>query len=340
MLVASEGTKATLSCCSFQLLPNMAIEVREGGSLEAEYLEISSCKQGILAYGGAKQIDISKSTVSNCSHEGIMIFGSFQNAATAMQIEQSEKMLGTRKPTLAQATSEAAVQWARSRGMQLCASISETTVQGCGQFGISIDYGAQACVYACTLTHNDPHCVYVKGGSDLAIAASRLEFASKETKPPWTSLQRKARSNLPGNLKRSVGGSFKQSGLSIGINYNGNISVSTCVMVGIDDSLGIVEEFPLMKASGLNQTIGMYSKPPELSGYSHCQPDDITIPSIADLISHLPPSWRNTHAPRSIGTRSQPKLTALRRPCRSHQDVSWSPTGSQNYALATRPVTM
>jgi len=337
LLVATEGTKAILSRCVFQLLPFMAIEVREGGFLVADCIEISSCKQGVIAYGGAKHIDISKSSIVDCTHEGILLAGSFQNAATAMQIELTEKVCGKRESTQAREISEAATNWARARGIQLIASVSETTIQGCGQFGVSIDSGAQVCVYACTLVNNDPQCVTIRGGSDLSIAACRLEFSSTDSKSPHTFLQRKAiPSNLPSHLKNVARNIFKQSGLTIGANYNGNVSISSCVTVGVDDSMGIVEESSLMKTYGLSKMDGMpgvYSKPAKLFGYSHYQPNDSAIPSIADLVNHLPLSWRSAHASRDLGARPQPALGALRRPCRPHQDASWSPTGSENYAI-------
>lgn len=240
------------------------------------------------------------------------------------------------KLTPAQSAAEDAVEWARTRGIQLCGSILETTVRDCGQFGLSIDYGAQVCVYASTLIYNDPYGIFVKGGSDLSLAACRLDISNRESKSPFTIQQKAFLSNGPRHLKQLMGKMLKQSGLTIGVNYNGDVSVSSCVTVGNDESRGIVEESSSMPSVLPMKLSGMYSKSPTLSGYAHYHPDDESIPSIGDLVSHLPLSWQSAHEPRNI-VRKESELRELRRPCRSHQDTCWSPTGTQNYAIGNTP---
>jgi len=331
LVVASPSTKATLRNCSFKQLPFMAIEVREGGSLTAETVEIVGCRQGITAYGGARQIDITNCLISKSLFEGIMVAGSFQNAATAIQVENQTKEL-----TPAQATSEAAVQWARARGIQLCASIRKTTIQACGQFGLSIDFGAQVSVFGCTFSQNDPHSVYIKGGSDLSIAASRIEFSEAESKSPYTAqLKRMMPSNGPRHMKKSfLSKSLKQSGITIAVNYSGSISISSCVTVGVDPLLGVVNESEMTKEfSAVGKRMGLFTKPPSISSYAHFQPNDSSLPSIGDLVKQLPPSWKIMNSPQGKKAQSLSSVMAMRRPCRSHQDPSWSPAGSEYYAI-------
>jgi Right handed beta helix region len=132
LLIVDDNASATVKNCSFHGLPMMAIEVQEGGSLVGSNLSITRCRQGICAYGGAKKVVLSDCTVRDCLREGIFLEGTFVNAATmAQQSLRKKHNVGAQPKTQPQQVSEAAQKWGISRGIQLCASVQNTTVRNC-----------------------------------------------------------------------------------------------------------------------------------------------------------------------------------------------------------------
>jgi Right handed beta helix region len=149
LLIVDDSASATVKNRSFHGLPMMAIEVREGGSLVGSNLSIARCRQGICAYGGAKKVVLSDCIVRDCLREGIFLEGTFVivrdclregiflegtfvNAATMAQQSLREKHnIGAQPKTQQQQVSDAAQKWGISRGIQLCASVQNTTVRDC-----------------------------------------------------------------------------------------------------------------------------------------------------------------------------------------------------------------
>ena len=79
------GGSALLQGCTFLRCNGAAVEVRQGGSLSAVDTRIEECRQGVSAYGGARDVRLRGCVVLRCSNEGIVAAGSSENAATAAQ---------------------------------------------------------------------------------------------------------------------------------------------------------------------------------------------------------------------------------------------------------------
>ena len=324
--IVGEESVAVLSKCTFTRLPNMAIEAREGGSLIADEIEILECKQGITAYGGAEQINIHGSHIERCKHEGILLAGSFENAATMHQQVFEPKA----KLTDAFRVSESAREWARSRGIQLSAKVVNCSVIGCESFGISIDYGAQVAVHGCIFRKNDPYALLVKGGSDLSIMASIIEYEKGQSNSHFIQANKAMLQQVPKHLRSKL--ETRKAGVYIGVNYNGSIILSHCVTVGFIPELSIFDEVASMQ--GKNQLLSLsslYTKPPMIENHMHY--DTATDePKIEDLISLLPPSWQKK-VPSKKFVNGLSNLAALTRPCMSEQNFSWSPEANEHYAI-------
>eukprot|EP01061_Rhynchopus_euleeides_P019687 TRINITY_DN322_c0_g2_i1.p1 TRINITY_DN322_c0_g2~~TRINITY_DN322_c0_g2_i1.p1 ORF type:complete len:1811 (+),score=378.79 TRINITY_DN322_c0_g2_i1:232-5664(+) len=65
----------TVTDCQFHDIANSGIEFREGGGGTVVGCTITHCRQGISAYGGFDTVTISKSTISDCECEGLMLHG-------------------------------------------------------------------------------------------------------------------------------------------------------------------------------------------------------------------------------------------------------------------------
>ena len=150
--VLAEGD-AVLEGCSFWNLKKQAVEVRMGGSVELHGCHIRDCKQGVIAYGGARRVEITNCEISHNNREGVLADGENLNAATRAQ--------GIKCPTNNSATI-AAQKWAREAKVQLEVIISSSVVKDNGYFGLSLDHGAQVSVVNSVLLNNAPFACFVK----------------------------------------------------------------------------------------------------------------------------------------------------------------------------------
>jgi len=181
-LLVCEGA-AVLQGCSFSRCKLHAIEVREGGSLWASETVIDSCKQGVAAYGGAKHVQLHRCSISNTAKEGVLAAGSYENAATVAQ-RQFQNPRRYISVAAKQATEEAEA-WGKQHGQQLTLVMSDCSLQGCGNFGVSVDEGAAARISRCRLEACDPFCVFVKGSSDACITACQFIYSGRSAKSLW-----------------------------------------------------------------------------------------------------------------------------------------------------------
>lgn len=185
LLVCGKGAQAVLQGCSFRKCALHAIEVREGGSLSARNTTIDSCKQGVSAYGGAKSVQLFGCSISNTAKEGVLAAGSFENAATAAQHEVRDPRVSAYTSASHRSATEQAQAWGKAHGMQLSLTMSDCSLRGCGNFGVSVDAGAAALISRCRLEACDPYCVFIKGSSSACITASQFVFAGRSAKSTW-----------------------------------------------------------------------------------------------------------------------------------------------------------
>jgi len=290
---------AVLSKCTFTRLPNMAIEAREGSSLIADEIEILECKQGINAYGGAKQIHLHGSLIKNCKHEGILLAGSSEMAP-------------------------------ETSGIQLSAKVENCSVIGCGNFGLSIDYGAQVAVYGCIFRKNDQYAIFVQGGSDLSIMASIIEYEKGQSNSHFIQASKALIQKTPKHLRTKL--DTRKGGIYIGANYTRSIILSHCVTVGCIPELSIFDE--VASAQDKDQLLllsDLYTKPPIIENQMHC--DKTTDePKIEDLISLLPPSWQKK-IPSNKFVSDLSILAALTCPCMTERNSPWSPETYEHNAI-------
>jgi hypothetical protein len=180
-LLVCKGT-AVLQDCTFTRCTLQAIEVREGGSLWASGVHINSCRQGVAAYGGAKHVQLHDCHISNTVREGVLAAGSYENAATVAQQAYIDHSI---RPWVSEAhkqVTEAAEAWGKQHGQQLTLVMSDCSLQGCGNFGMSVDQGAAASISRCRLEACDPFCVFVKGNSDACITACQFVYGGRSAK--------------------------------------------------------------------------------------------------------------------------------------------------------------
>ena len=302
LLIAGHCTASLLSCV-FQRLVKHAIEVREGASLEACDCRLEACRQGVSAYGGALSVKLQGCTIRNCSNEGVLVSGSDVNAATRAQ--------GKKKQT---AVTERAEAWGRERRLTLTSSITDCTISHNGNFGISIDYGAQVVVQRCALQMNDPYNILVKGGSDASISASQFTFAGRSSKSPWAQ-------------GTAGGANLKLTGVHVAINYGGEVQVFGCAFSGTQE-LGIDEESTSLVST--SKTFGTWTKPAlVLENHFDCGK---SLPSIAELDAEA----QQITTPRSkssAAAAAEPAAGTLSRIGWTFQQASWSPTGHEFYAI-------
>jgi hypothetical protein len=278
------GASATISQCSFIKCTRMAIEVREGGSLSISDSVINECYQGVAAYGGARDISIDRCTISNCTMEGIMIAGNWTNAATEMQLPF---IIDSRSQI-----SKEADTWGKRHGTQLIASITNSTISGCRNFGISADSGAIVHLDCSKLLKNLPSSLIVKGKTDICVSACQFIFSGKAVPNPW------------GLLKKAVG-------IYIGVNYGGEVDIIGNAFCG-PSSHSVCEELKMINSpkalkgaskgvskalkgvsisalNGLAIKTGMWSKPASCrENLEFSAGDAIKLPSIYQLAQRIP----------------------------------------------------
>jgi hypothetical protein len=185
LLVCGSGAHAALHGCSFKRCKQHAIEVREGGSLYACNTVMDSCKQGVAAYGGAKSVQLYSCSIRSTRKEGILAAGSYVNAATAAQRQVRDPRISPFRSATSQRATEEAEAWGRQHGQQLTLVMSDCSLQGCGNFGVSVDEGAAARISRCRMEACDPCCVFIKGRSDACITACQFVYGGKSSKSIW-----------------------------------------------------------------------------------------------------------------------------------------------------------
>lgn len=303
VLVANSCSAFLLSCV-FERLGSQAVEVREGGSLEAYGCRMEQCKQGVSAYGGARSVLLQGCWIKRCFKEGVLASGSVVNVATQMQ--------ASIKPGRGNAVSKQAADWGRARRLSLSLSVTDCVISHNGSLGLSIDQGCQAVVQRCDFQMNDPYAVLVKGASDASISASRFVFAGKSGKSTWAVNQ--------------GSGALKLSGVRVAVNYGGEVQVFSCAFSG-GRNLGVDEEAIDRRLGSMS---GMWSKPAlALQNQFDCKEAD--MPSLdaltADALRITAPRRERADADTA------PAAAALSRIGWTFPQPSWSPTQSQFYAI-------
>lgn len=185
LLVCGKGAHATLQGCSLRRCKLHAVEIREGGSVYACNTVIEDCRQGFTAYGGARSVELYGCSILNTSKEGVLAAGSYENAATAAQREGRDSRISPFTSETHRRATEEAEAWGKQHGQQLTLVMSDCTLKGCGNFGISVDEGAAARISRCRLEACDPYCVFVKGSSDACITACQFVYGGKSSKSAW-----------------------------------------------------------------------------------------------------------------------------------------------------------
>ncbi|KAL3910970.1 MAG: hypothetical protein SGPRY_008870 [Prymnesium sp.] len=304
LLVAGNSAAYILSCL-FQRLTEHAIEVREGASLEAHDCQIQSCRQGVSAYGGARSVKLEGCAILNCSDEGVLFKGSDTNAATKAQ---SRLLTEPKLPTIT-AQAEA---WGREQRLKLRCFITDCNISHNGNFGISIDSGAQVVVQRCVMIMNDPYSILIQGASDATISACNFTFAGKSSKSKW------ARNIRAINL----------SGVHVAINYGGEVQVFSCAFSGSRE-LGIDDEYFKFGMLGQEFVPGIWSKPPlVLNNHFDCGKD---LPSLTMLDTNAQQFSLN-HRKLPVSTESL-IAGSLSRIGWTFQQAGWSPTSREYYAI-------
>lgn len=312
LLVAGHCTAHLLSCV-FQRLARQAIEVREGASVDACDCRMEACRQGVSAYGGALSVTLQGCTILNCANEGVLVSGSDQNAATRAQARASLDKNQTN------AVTQRAEAWGAERRLVLTANITDCVISQNGNFGVSIDHGAQVVLQRCEFRMNDPYNILVKGASDASISASQFTFAGKSSKSSWA--------------QRTRGGAaLKRSGVHVAINYGGEVHVFGCAFSGTRE-LGIDEECVSSNSAYTflaRQLTRTWTKPAlVLDNHYECGKE---LPSIASLAAE---AQQITTPCRKSSTKAAaaPVAGALTRIGWTFQQASWSPTAHQFYAI-------
>jgi hypothetical protein len=195
--VLVHGGSAQLEGCSFRRCGGMAVEVRQGGSLQARGLHIEQCRQGVTAYGGARSVQLYDCHVLRCQLEGILADGSQTNAATAAQAPFLPA-LGDRQVN--QATQDAAA-WGKAARLELQLVVEGGEVSHNCSFGLSLDGGCVASISGCRLEGNDPYAVYVKGGTDVCVSSCQLVYGSGTSSASQWAKQAKVKLRLAGGCR-------------------------------------------------------------------------------------------------------------------------------------------
>ncbi|PNH12438.1 hypothetical protein TSOC_000697, partial [Tetrabaena socialis] len=351
LLVAGGG--ARLDRCSFVRTKAQAIEVREGGELEANRLAITECRQGVSAYGGARSVLLRNSVILRSAQEGVLLAGTFTNAATDAQDDAGLNGRGPMRSESARAATEQAHAWGRQQGTSLQVQLLGCTIAHCRQFGVSADSGASLVARGCRLELNDPYSFFIKGGTDARILGCQVVYSGAPSKCAWRGFHTLAP---------------KQSGVVVGVNYGGSVDLIGNAFGGRED-LAYIEEIKQAKhlpkagakggreagpmAQALAKRMGLWSKPVAAERNSHHEPGGgaAGLPSLESLAQRLP-AWllgeQATEAEAQVeaeagaaapggGTaqlrRWKPAPALLQRTCLNVAHFAWAPTAHEFYAI-------
>ncbi|KAJ1632958.1 hypothetical protein T492DRAFT_904571, partial [Pavlovales sp. CCMP2436] len=275
VLAAGPSAQAYLVSCAFERCAKMAVEVREGASVEAYDCLVQGCKQGFNAYGGARSLVLKGCTILRCTNEGVFASGSVQNAHRTREERQGEYV----PPpflTVPNAVSLAAEAWGRERCCALSLSVTDCNISSNCSLGLSCDNGCQAEVRTSSFEWNDPYSVLVKGNSDVSIAACRFVFAGKSSTSWWA--------------QKGGGSALKLAGVHVAINYGGDVQVVGCAFAGAEE-LAVEEEMTSWAHKKdfmlWYKKTGAWSKPAlKLNNKFDCELRE--MPSLSQLAASLP----------------------------------------------------
>eukprot|EP00775_Hariotina_reticulata_P005368 gene5368-5603_t len=113
------GGQADLIRCYFQNCRLHAMEVRQGGSLTADFTVVDHCQQGVIAYGGARRVRLTECSITNTSKEGVLAAGTYENAATVAQHGMKGRRVSEFRDDRARLATEEAEAWGQKRGIHL-----------------------------------------------------------------------------------------------------------------------------------------------------------------------------------------------------------------------------
>ena len=94
------------------------------------------------------------------------------NAATIMQSPYTKNSSSD--------VTKAAVEWGKARGVKLVVFITDTLIEGCKNFGVSADFGANVLLSKSILRKNTPCSFLIKGGTDAYITSSQFCYDGKK----------------------------------------------------------------------------------------------------------------------------------------------------------------
>lgn len=154
-VLVTEG-HANIKRCTFVNLAKHAVEVRERGSAKLHECHIRKCRQGVVASGGARRLEITNCKIEDIAREGVLVQGGNPNAATRAQREFTND-LANMNPV-----ARAASEWAQKTGILLEVFISSSIVKGSQFYGLSLDEGAHVTIVNSVLADNAPAACYVK----------------------------------------------------------------------------------------------------------------------------------------------------------------------------------
>ncbi|GFR46790.1 hypothetical protein Agub_g8421, partial [Astrephomene gubernaculifera] len=259
------GGRARLEHCTFARLACQAVEVREGGELEAAWLHVSECRQGVSAYGGARRLVLKHCRILRCAREGVLAAGTYSNAATEIQ-ETGYRPVSSKSQARA---TETAREWGKAHGTQLDALLVGCEIAHCRVFGISADSGASLVAQGCRLEGNDPYGVFVKGGTDATIVACQVLVADAVSQSEWWKHMAASHAAMgPGAAALSAGLGLqkqRQTGVQVGVNFGGCVNIVGNAFAG-PQQLAIVEEMHdsrmvSAREKEMSRRMGMWSKP-------------------------------------------------------------------------------
>ncbi|KAJ3082309.1 Zinc finger CCCH domain-containing protein 7A [Quaeritorhiza haematococci] len=212
---------ALLRHCVIENAGKQAIEMRQDGSLDMHHTRLSRCKQGVLAYGGARHVGIFNSSIQQMRNEGILAIGTHRNPATLRQERFDRPKVGTTKEV---------VDWGNRAGVHLDVVIANSQVSDSGMYGLSLDLGADVIIHKCTITDNKPFGILIKGETRLSMTATQIIHGNREV-------------------------------LHVGVNYGGNIFLRDTVFVGeqkaIVDEMQMVQ---VKGGEGMRRQLGWWTK--------------------------------------------------------------------------------
>lgn len=302
------GGSALIKRCVFSRCFNLAIEVRQGGSLECVETTVDGCRKGVCAYGGARRVSLHRCSILRSKTEGVMAMGTFENAATVLQMETSGVRSGAKNDAAL-----AAEKWSKAHNVQLELKMTECVVSESGSIGVSIGQGACAELTLCRLENNDPHNLLIKDGSDCLSCACQYVFKDPQLNKSAFAVMSKS--------------AIDQSGIEVGINYNGDV-------VLLKNSFAGPSKFAICEHGGVAEAAhylkkGMWSRPATIKeSMFYAKASD--MPTLEELSLSLP-----TLAPKRDIRRPEVSLqpSHLRRICSTFQQPSWAPTAAKYYAI-------